>query len=1071
MPTLTHRPDLSLPLCLSYLFFVIYGSLVPLDYKPLALDQAWALFQHTPMLELGVQSRADWIANGVLYAPVGFLTAHLFMEKFPGTPRMLLFGLVVLFSFSLAISIEFAQLFFPPRTVSLNDILAEGLGSLAGILMAVKCSGWFKMLLYTLFSEPRRFTRRLVESYLLGYVAFSLFPYDLLLTGAELADKWHGDNWGWLLASETHGALLTALKLLVEIILTLPFGLFLGYRSSAHAATFKQAIVLGMLLGGAIEIAQFFIYSGVSQGISVLTRILGFCGGLALWQSRAGWSPEKLAFHIQRYAPLLGTVYLFALLQVNGWFSHRWGGKEFALAQLDELHFLPFYYHYYTTEAKALYSLASVCFMYLPIGLLIWANRGTPSQAFLYALLGASFIETGKLFLHDTHPDPTNILLGALASWAGVHLATELAKAASMPSSSRSPPSSETAKQPEKRISAAAEPARRWPNLILLLPTLAFATYWVAAFPTQPVLLGALLAACAALIWRHPVLLVAITPATLPILDLAPWSGRFYLDEFDLLVLISLAIGYTRIPPVPREKRRADPVFSFAIALLALGFIISAWRGLIPWQMPDANAFTNYLSPFNALRISKGALWAFLSYGLLRRFVAAEIDIKRPFALGIVTGLALTMLVVLWERLTFASLFDFASDYRITGPFSVMHTGGAYIECFLVIATPFLLAVILQTGNRLSRLLGIGLLLASTYALMVTFSRNGYAAFGAALIIMLFFAIFKSGQWQKHRALAAVLTLVMLAVAIPVFNGRFAQDRLASIAKDYAVRHAHWQDALGMRSPDWLTTLFGMGLGSYPKNHYLFSREESRTGTYQLQKEQGNTFLRLGSGEPVYIEQIVSIQPRQNYLLKLDARASLPDGAITAALCEKWMLTSFTCVDAPISAGDAGGIWRPLSLPLISGSLADGPWYARKTVKFVVHGSPGKPGMDIKNIRLETSTGENLLRNGDFSSALDHWYFSTDKHLPWHIHNLPIAVLFEQGWLGLIALGAFSLLALKRAAARAWQGDLHAAAALAAFSGFWVVGLFDTLLDAPRFLFLLLLLGGFCGFRSLSNSR
>ena len=36
-------------------------------------------------------------------------------------------------------------------------------------------------------------------------------------------------------------------------------------------------------------------------------------------------------------------------------------------------------------------------------------------------------------------------------------------------------------------------------------------------------------------------MLVAIIPAALPVLDLAPWSGRFYLDEFDLLILVSLS--------------------------------------------------------------------------------------------------------------------------------------------------------------------------------------------------------------------------------------------------------------------------------------------------------------------------------------------------------------------------------------------------------------------------------------------------------------------------------------------------------------------------------------------------
>ena len=117
----------------------------------------------------------------------------------------------------------------------------------------------------------------------------------------------------------------------------------------------------------------------------------------------------------------------------------------------------------------------------------------------------------------------------------------------------------------------------------------------------------------------------------------------------------------------------------------------------------------------------------------------------------------------------------------------------------------------------------------------------------------------------------------------------------------------------------------------------------------------------------------------------------------------------------------------------------------------------------MDNIRLESKQGEDLLHNGNFSEELDHWFFSADNHLQWHVKSLPVAVLFEQGWFGLIALGFFAAVAIKRAASRAWQGNPQSAAALASFTGFLVVGLFDSLIDAPRFLFLFLMLGGFCG--------
>lgn len=1074
MPALYPRYNLIFSIWGCYLFFVIYGSLVPLDFRTMPLDEALANFTQIQMYKLGMESRADWISNGVLYVPVGFLTAHLLMQRSFGGLLVPIF-LAGLFSALLALGVEFTQIFFPPRTVSLNDLFAEFVGAAVGLILAARYSDWFSTLLLAVISNPRRLVLRLAEAYLAGYVAFSLFPYDLLLSGVELQQKIDGENWGWLIAGDQHGKVLIGFKAISEMILTLPFGLILGFRSVRHAASYRQASWLGILLGLFIEIAQLFTATGVSQGLSVATRVAGVCGGLALWRHRTNWSPDRVSGLARRYWLPLGMLYLAALVQANGWLSHSWNGIDSALAKLSELHFLPFYYHYYTTEAKALFSLTSVCLMYLPIGLLAWAHRTSPSSAFFYALAAAAMVETGKLFVQGMHPDPTNIMLGALAGWGAVHLAQVIVKAALM-SSAGDVAARSTAKigqnrstnQSEKYLSVPGGTALGWWGKVTFLSAVAFAAYWALTFPAQPVLLCFFLAACAAAIWHRPVRIVVILPAALPIVDLATWSGRFYLDEFDLLLLICLAIGYYRTPAPMYNRRRGDTLFVMACGLVALSFSISTIRGLIPWQMLDLNAFTNYFSHFNALRIGKGALWAFLYYGLLRRFVAAKFDIKRPLAWGMLSGLVMAVAVIIWERLTFSSLFDFASDYRVTGPFSSMHMGGAYVECFLVIATPFLIQLVLGTKSLIGRFAGVALLLATTYALMVTFSRNGYAAFGVSVAVILFFAAFNPGRWQQRSIMILLLGVAMLTVAVPVFTGRFAQDRIASAGTDYAVRQAHWEDALNIRSPDWLTTLFGMGLGRYPESHYLLSSEASHAGTYQFKNEGGNNVLRLGAGDPIYVEQIVSIEPYQDYVLKLSVRASRPDEKTVVSLCEKWLLTSFNCIWIPLELGSVPNIWRNVEVAVKSGSLGDDPWYAHKQVKFSLHNPRGKSSVDIDDIRLETRVGDNLLVNGDFSKALDHWFFSADGHLQWHAKSLPVAVLFDQGWVGLIALGLFSILVVKRAAVRAWRGDLHAATVLASFTGFCVVGLFDTLLDAPRFLFLFILLGGLCGYRGFN---
>ena len=120
--------------------------------------------------------------------------------------------------------------------------------------------------------------------------------------------------------------------------------------------------------------------------------------------------------------------------------------------------------------------------------------------------------------------------------------------------------------------------------------------------------------------------------------------------------------------------------------------------------------------------------------------------------------------------------------------------------------------------------------------------------------------------------------------------------------------------------------------------------------------------------------------------------------------------------------------------------------------------------IDIDNVRLEAAQDGNLLRNGEFSHGLDHWFFAAAGSLyaHWRVDSLYFGVLFDQGWFGLVAWGTLVLLAAVRSGRNACRGDAISGASLAALTGFLAGGVFDTLIDAPRFLLLLLLLAWAC---------
>lgn len=1035
-------------LTLGYALFVVYGSLVPLDYQPLDPAEAWARFQHIPFLHLGLESRADWVANGVLYAPLAFGLSRVGRSWGWPVPAAVLAS--ILLGCALAVGVEFTQLWFPNRTVSLNDIAAECIGSVVGALAAPLLSGWLDRLSLSFRGGGTRMLPHLLQAYALAYLLLSYFPYDLLLSSDEVLQKWHSANWGWWMAPIGNGRFEASLQWLVEVALAAPLGALRLVQGRAPGRTGRavlwRAAGVGLALGLLIEVGQFFVDSGISQGASVLSRVLGVLAGAAVWPwlRRAGAGGVRAL--LRPWAWGMWLAYVPTLAAASGLFRHGWHGVAGARASWDGTHLLPFYYHYFTSEALALYSLCSVALMYAPVvglgALDGWRLRSVVALTALLAVL----VETAKLFVNGLHADPTNVLVAVVGNalgWALLRRAARVAPAAAV----------------AERAEPARAPARGPQACWLVLPA---ALGWAAFFPAAPAGLVGLLLVVAALVARWPVLALALVPATLPVLDLAPWSGRYFLDEFDLLQAVALAVAWSRLPPAPAAPAR--PWWQrAAILAVALSLLLSTGRGLWPGAPLDANAFANFASPYNALRIVKGAAWAWALLRLWRRLAPAGARRAQAFNAGMLAGLAGTVATVVWERLTFASLWDFAADIRVTGPFSAMHRGGAYIECYLAVGAAFALAALLGERGWVRRGGAALLLLATGYAMMVTYSRNGYAALAVVLLACLAVALRDSWRLQAGRrfwALGGVAAALLLASAVPVLSGSYAQQRLAQSSQDFAVRRAHWADGLALRDHDALTGLVGMGLGRFPELHSQRSAEPVHAAGFELVATGEGRALRLTSGARLYVEQIV---PRPEFaLLKLSAevRAAPDQPGLEFALCEKWTLTSRSCagVTARQSTPAAAG-WRHVEATLDASALLARPAPWRAPLKLSLF-TPQTGVLEVARVQLRTPFGDALLVNGDFAQGLDHWFFATDVDPPWHLHSLPVALLFDQGWLGVASMLALWVVALVGGSRLLWRGQAQVPAALPALLGLATSGLLNTLIDAPRFLWLMLVLLG-----------
>jgi glycopeptide antibiotics resistance protein len=326
----------------------------------------------------GVGSRADWIANIVLYVPLAFLGCVwiLGMREVSAAQHL---ALLLVFSICLtvAVAVEFTQIFFAPRTVSINDLIAETLGSLAGILLWA-LGRWRIMQLRDAFLQGgRQSVLAVIAIYGLGYVALSLFPYDFVISIEELSWRLESDNLGWLIATDCADWVRCGAHLAGDAIAIAPMGLLL--LLTAPQASLRRIFVAGLIFGLVLECMQLFLASGTSQGLSVVMRGLGLAGGAAIGQLLLRTGPVPLARLIWQATPLLVVPYLLLLALLGGWFSAPWLPLGEALARLADIRLMPFYYHYFSTEPAAMASLLANATMYGPVGLAFWARAARHS--------------------------------------------------------------------------------------------------------------------------------------------------------------------------------------------------------------------------------------------------------------------------------------------------------------------------------------------------------------------------------------------------------------------------------------------------------------------------------------------------------------------------------------------------------------------------------------------------------------------------------------------------------------------------------------------------------------------
>jgi glycopeptide antibiotics resistance protein len=410
-------PNLARRLCWAYAVFVTYSSTVVgpdgtnfVPHDPVAAFRALLAMRFVPH---GSDQRADWIGNLLMLVPFGFLAAAAVQPAVRRGLSRIARPLAALgMSVALILAVKYLQLFFPPRTVTLNYVTAQAIGAALGCAMF---AAWHDRIGGTVQGrDPVAGLRAALALYAAGLAVFVLMPLDFAISLPDIrAQVAKLPGTVWTLPGADRAVPDRAATLLAACLAFAPVGALFELtrprRVLAHAV--------------AVAAVAYALSTMVISAFPALASIFYRTAGAMLGAAALRWlmrqDTGQLRARLRALVPWLVPPYLATVLLVAGLVSAHWLAPGQAAAHAGRLGLIPLFNYYIVTKEKAAKSIAAHALMYAPVGVALWLirpGRRTAAHAFAVAACLSFLVELGRYFIPGQEGDINAVAVGGAAA-------------------------------------------------------------------------------------------------------------------------------------------------------------------------------------------------------------------------------------------------------------------------------------------------------------------------------------------------------------------------------------------------------------------------------------------------------------------------------------------------------------------------------------------------------------------------------------------------------------------------------------------------------------------------------